>query len=135
MKRVETKLWIEKAENDLKVVRLVLADGDGPWDALCFHAQQASEKMLKAFLVENGVCPARTHNLVSILYECLKLDNTLENLAQKCRQLDPFAVVIRYPDDERNDPSRSDAEEAVEAAETIYKEMKQRIYENIRNDD
>ncbi|MDI6823967.1 MAG: HEPN domain-containing protein [Bacillota bacterium] len=45
--------WIKKADSDLQNVRIVLKAGDRdaqdlPYDTLCFHAQQAVEKYLKA---------------------------------------------------------------------------------------
>ncbi|MBM4080999.1 MAG: HEPN domain-containing protein, partial [Planctomycetes bacterium] len=43
--------WVGKADNDLLNVRNNLAAERVPWDTVCFHAQQAAEKMLKAFLV------------------------------------------------------------------------------------
>jgi HEPN domain-containing protein len=46
--------WTAKAENDLLCIANNLNDPQIPWDAVCFHAQQAAEKMLKAFLVSRG---------------------------------------------------------------------------------
>ena len=40
--------WIRKAENDLKNIRASLVRADPAWDKVCFHAQQAAEKYLKA---------------------------------------------------------------------------------------
>jgi len=44
------KEWIEKADHDLKVVELILADPEGPLDVASFHCQQAAEKYLKGLL-------------------------------------------------------------------------------------
>ena len=41
--------WLSKAESDLTAARRLLEAG-GPYDAVCFHAQQAAEKGLKAVL-------------------------------------------------------------------------------------
>lgn len=56
--------WIAKAENDLLNIRNNLAAQHVPWDTVCFHAQQAAEKLLKALLVYHGQSPSRTHDLV-----------------------------------------------------------------------
>jgi HEPN domain-containing protein len=38
-----------------------------PTDTICFHAQQAIEKLLKGALVANGRNVAKTHDLVKLL--------------------------------------------------------------------
>lgn len=49
--------WIQKAENDFKTIRASLASADPAWDTVCFHAQQAAQKYLKAYLVFQGDLP------------------------------------------------------------------------------
>jgi hypothetical protein len=46
--------WLRKADHDLLNIQNNLAAKDIPWDTVCFHAQQAAEKVLKAFLVARG---------------------------------------------------------------------------------
>ncbi|MBM3890065.1 MAG: HEPN domain-containing protein [Verrucomicrobia bacterium] len=41
--------WLRKAQNDLKNIRASLQSDDPAWDTVCYHAQQAAEKSLKAF--------------------------------------------------------------------------------------
>ena len=48
------KAWLVKAENDLLNIENNLAAAQVPWDTVSFHAQQAAEKLLKAFLVYHG---------------------------------------------------------------------------------
>ncbi len=40
------KKWIKKAENDMKVAKDELNTENPVTDAICFHAQQAVEKLL-----------------------------------------------------------------------------------------
>ena len=47
--------WVHKAEHDLLNVRNNLAAKEVPWDTVCFHAQQAAEKMLKAVQAFHGL--------------------------------------------------------------------------------
>ncbi len=47
--RPETKLWIEKVNQDVKTVEILLQSNEGPPGIICFHCQQAAEKLLKAF--------------------------------------------------------------------------------------
>ncbi|MBU4373878.1 MAG: HEPN domain-containing protein [Euryarchaeota archaeon] len=50
MKEDIVLLGVEKADNDLKAVKYLLAVEDAPLDVLAFHCQQAVEKYLKAYL-------------------------------------------------------------------------------------
>jgi HEPN domain-containing protein len=63
----EVKAWVAKAEADYRVAtrELDVAD-EGALDAVCFHAQQCIEKLLKALLVARSVDPPRTHNLLEL---------------------------------------------------------------------
>ncbi len=49
------KQWLTKANEDLFVVTKLTEDEIIATSAVCFHCQQAVEKFLKAFLIENGV--------------------------------------------------------------------------------
>lgn len=62
--------WLLKAESDLATARLV-SDGPGPYDTACFHAQQAAEKCLKAFLAHARLSIPFTHNLEELEQRCL----------------------------------------------------------------
>lgn len=46
--------WLRYAEADLAFARIPLPEG-GLYELLCFHAQQAAEKSVKAVLVKFGV--------------------------------------------------------------------------------
>jgi len=63
----EVKAWISKAENDFKNIKLVLPARDAPFDTVCFHAQQAAEKYIKAMLTFYGVPFSKTHDLPELL--------------------------------------------------------------------
>lgn len=90
--------WARKAEHDLRNSRASLASGDPAWDTVCFHAQQAAEKYLKAYLVLQGVIPPRTHDLGLRLRLTKDFDPTLDALRIDCDFLTDFAVEARYPD-------------------------------------
>lgn len=128
MKRTETAAWVKKAESDLAVVRQLTKNAVGPWDAVCFHAHQCVEKMLKAFLVDIGLCPERTHDLIFLLTACRRYDQSLEPLAQPCRELNPYAVQVRYPD-ELAEPSEDDARKTAKNAEMVYACVKAKLDE------
>lgn len=45
------KGWFNKAEEDLKVARMIVRAGD-PLSLACFHFQQTGEKYLKGFFLQ-----------------------------------------------------------------------------------
>lgn len=63
------RLWMRKAENDLLAADNNLASRHIPCDVVCFHCQQAAEKLLKGLLLSLGAQPLRTHDLLALLEE------------------------------------------------------------------
>ena len=112
------KQWLIKADNDLLNVDNNLMSEDIPFDTVCFHCQQASEKMLKAYLVANQAPYPITHDLLLILEQILPLSPEAEELRDALALLTPYAVEIRYPDDYYM-PSAEDAREARKAATDV----------------
>jgi HEPN domain-containing protein len=96
-----------------------------PWHALGFHAQQAAEKYLKAFLVFKGIRPEFTHDVGSLLMSCRQYDPSLEYLIEDCEMLTDFAVDARYEYDDR--PSEMTAREAIEAARRVTEAIRSRL--------
>ncbi len=91
--------WVRKADSDLLNISNNMAAATVPWDTVCFHAQQAVEKLLKAWLVAHAQAPRRTHDLVTLLADCVAVDPVLEPLEPDCRRLTNYAIQSRYPDD------------------------------------
>jgi HEPN domain-containing protein len=58
--------WLRKADSDLAALELALQAGQA-LDTACFHAQQAVEKVLKAFVIASNVDFPFIHNLASLL--------------------------------------------------------------------
>lgn len=67
VKREIYEKWIRRANEDLAVAGQLLADGVPYFGAIGFHAQQAAEKFLKAFLVWHQVEFPKTHDLGQLL--------------------------------------------------------------------
>lgn len=91
---------IEKADNDLKAVKYLIAIEDAPLDVLSFHCQQAIEKYLKAYLTWIDIRVTKTHDLASILNMCIDKDREFKKLnVDKISRLTLYAVEIRYPEE------------------------------------
>lgn len=88
--------WIAKADEDLAAAERLLAIDDSLASVVCFHSQQAVEKLLKALLVVSRVPFARTHDviqLVQMLPVTLASPIPLAELAP----LNRYAVEARHP--------------------------------------
>ena len=89
--------WLAKARSDLLNADNNLRADEVPFDTVCFHCQQAAEKMLKAWLVAHGQNYPQTHDLLVLLERILPLNPEAEPLRAKLALLMPYAVEIRYP--------------------------------------
>lgn len=107
--------WLEMAHGDLDVARILTDASEVRHSFICFHAQQAAEKAMKALLAAHGLDIPRTHDLARLL---VLLPALGPNLAVEADILTPYAVASRYPDDEV-EYDECNAAEAVEAADRI----------------
>ncbi|MFH1730447.1 MAG: HEPN domain-containing protein [Planctomycetota bacterium] len=93
-----TRSWIQKAESDLAACALSLGAGQA-LDAACFHAQQAAEKYLKAYLICKDIEFPFVHNLEKLVELCSEGDTAFQELLETAAALTPYAVELRYADD------------------------------------
>jgi len=89
------KEWIHKARGDLRAMRITLREGTT--EAACFHAQQAVEKLLKAYLISQDRDFPFTHDLVKLLAPAARMDPAFRRYEAAAKALNPYAVNIRYP--------------------------------------
>lgn len=95
------------------------ASGDVPYLLLCFHAQQAAEKSVKAVLLDKGVDFPPTHNL-SVLFALLPAHVNPPQGAAAIAGLTVYAVAGRYPS-EIDEATSEEHREAVELARTAVR--------------
>jgi HEPN domain-containing protein len=114
----DIKKWLVKALNDLKVAvhELNLSEDEMTTDAVCFHCQQAVEKLLKAYLVYKNVDFGKTHQLELLLELCSEQDTEFKKLY--IGNLSDYAVEIRYPETFYI-PSLEEAKECFEIASKV----------------
>lgn len=117
------KQWVAKADNDLLNADNNLKSEKVPFDTVCFHCQQAAEKILKAYLIANQKPYPITHDLLLLLEQILSFNPEAEKLRDTLATLAPYAVEIRYPDD-YSMPTGQDAAEARRAAAEVYERLK-----------
>ena len=122
--------WLHFAEDDLKAARK-LFDG-GPWNMVCFHAQQAAEKILKAFLSSRSDQVPRVHSLAKLIELCSKHDRSILRLKTSAFSLDRYYIPTRYPEAapgtlEQGLPNRADAKSALSEMNRIMRFVKPKL--------
>lgn len=116
----DARAWLGKAQLDLRAAAHELAAPDaGLLGDVMFHAQQAAEKAMKAFLAWHDVPFRKTHNLEELGRQCAALDATLGPLADQAAPLTECAWKFRYPG-ELEEPTREEAEWALATAQKVY---------------
>lgn len=108
---------LRKAENDLVAARATLAT-QRALDTVCFHAQQAAEKSLKALLAARDIAYPLRHDLAELMSEARPLYPQVTALESEVTALSPYAVGMRY--DDTLDPSSEVAEAALDTAERVF---------------
>jgi HEPN domain-containing protein len=106
---------LRKADSDLAAADATFSAE--AYDAAAFHAQQAVEKYLKAFLVSASVDFPYTHNLTKLIELCASVDGSFQSLLGLAEPLTPYAVELRYDTDFW--PTEEAAVEARDAARAV----------------
>lgn len=87
--------FFRKGDSDLADARRTLVS-DGPYDTACFHAQQAVEKYLKAYLAWKGQPIPRTHDLEELQTLCVAQAQLTDLAKLDLTELTAYAVELRY---------------------------------------
>lgn len=117
--------WLKKAEGDLRAAEVMIGADLEDWFAAAFHAQQAAEKFLKAFLVRHQIPFPKTHDLNQLLDLTVKADGSLKTESASAAMLTPFGVEFRYPGEEVAD--RETAEDALREARRVREAVLKRL--------
>lgn len=91
------KEWLDFAAMDLESAQFLLDMRPVPVEIICYHCEQAAEKLLKAVLVAADIEPPKTHDLIQLCKKCAEIDSAYEALADACIELSPYGVQVRYP--------------------------------------
>ena len=119
--------WITHARSDLRYAKRGLDDHLILGAHVCFHAQQAAEKAIKALLLAHGREFPFTHD-ITILTHLLNRHNTpVPSCILRADSLTPYATGMRYPGDIDEGISRDEAREAVRLAEQEVRSTRKAI--------
>ena len=92
------KDWIGLANTDLIGAKALFEMGENFFGLAVFHAQQAAEKSIKAYLVYQSVRVPKSHDIGDLLALIELKDKDLFHLLNPCIELTDYAVAYRYPD-------------------------------------
>jgi len=89
---------LRRANEDAAGARAMLPIDEVADVLICFHAQQAVEKSLKAVLAAHGVEFAHRHDLRVLIGQCENADVLLPGEFADVDLLSPYAAELRYDD-------------------------------------
>ncbi len=114
--------WVAKAEEDLTTAAHTLKLGQScPTSTVCFHAQQAVEKYLKAYLASQGTPFPKTHEIEELVAR-MPVDTRPALSLEEQALLTEYAVGTRYPG--WRDVPLAEAQEAVKLARRVRKHLR-----------
>jgi HEPN domain-containing protein len=124
----EAKRWLSYAAQDLRAADTVFRQQQGPPRHVCWLAQQAAEKAIKAALVFLQIEFPKTHDL-DALRNRLPQDWAVRQALLDLAELTEWAVEARYPGDwpeAATDDARVALEQARRVMETVTADLARR---------
>lgn len=119
--------WLNRARSDLLLSK---TKKEGIYlEDLCFHAQQAVEKAIKALLIKKGVEFPYVHDIAELLTLLEKTGQKLPKTIREGEKLTRFAVFTRYPGIAQT-ISQKEYEEAMKVAEEVLRWVKEQFGNN-----
>jgi HEPN domain-containing protein len=110
--------WLTHAESDLNLARLAKDHTEILPQQVCFHAQQAAEKALKAVLLHHKIEFPPVHD-IEVLLEITKQSGVSPpSDVAEAGALTPYAVEARYPGYEE-DITPAQVDQAIRLAESV----------------
>jgi len=117
----EPREWFNRARSDLLLAKTKKA---GIYlEDLCFHAQQAAEKAIKALLIDRDIEFPYIHDIAGLFTLLEKSGQHLPKKVREGEKLTRFAVFTRYPGIAEA-ISRKEYNDAIRIAEEVIRWVK-----------
>jgi HEPN domain-containing protein len=111
--------WLARARSDLAISQVTLPE-TGFYEDLCYHAQQAAEKAIKAVYLHHGWGFEYVHNLSVLLSELESHGMGIPDEIKLAAVLSRYAFQTRYPG--LTEPlTQADHEKAVKLAAAVVR--------------
>lgn len=118
--------WLRIAREDLRLAQFGIESDPPILGISLYHAQQAAEKALKAFLVSRGEPYPLTHNVTELARPVIALDESLRTVIEPGLALTGFATLFRYPG-APEEPSVEESRDWLDIAQRICRAVEDRI--------
>ena len=120
----DSREWLNRARSNLSRAKAKIPDAY--LEDLCFDAQQAAEKAIKAVLLKKGVTFPYVHDLARLLTLLEEVGEEIPAAVRQAEDLTRYAVVTRYPG--LAEPvTEAHYQEAVASAEAVVRWAEERI--------
>jgi HEPN domain-containing protein len=111
--------WLKRARGNLALAKQ-RKPKEAFWDDLCFDAQQAAEKSIKAVLVHRKIDFPKTHNIRALLELVDPTGTQISKEIWQAIDLTNYAVETRYPGP-AEPVTRNEYQQAVALAQKVVK--------------
>lgn len=108
--------WLRRAKSNLQLART--RGEDICLEELCYNAQQAAEKAIKAILIQRGIDFPPTHNLSRLFLLAGRQGIQLPDPVTEADELTRYAFEARYPG-VAHEVTVEEYREAIRLAETV----------------
>jgi HEPN domain-containing protein len=88
--------WLNRARSNLELAKNVTGS-EVYLEDLCFNAQQAAEKAIKAVFVYHQISYPYVHDLAALITILLNNEINVPDIIKESAKLTRFAVATRYP--------------------------------------
>lgn len=116
--------WVNRARSNLALAKSSIPEAY--LEDLCFEAQQAAEKAIKAVLIRRHIEFPYVHDLARLLSLLEEQGEELPEVVRKAEELTRYALVTRYPGVARP-VSEQEYAEAVAIAEAVVQWAEKRV--------
>jgi HEPN domain-containing protein len=116
--------WLNRAMSNLALAKSKIP---GTYlEDLCFEAQQAAEKAIKAVMIRRNIEFPYVHDLARLLSMLEEAGEEISAVVRKAEELTRYALITRYPGIARP-VSEQEYVEAVVVAEEVVRWAEERI--------
>lgn len=88
--------WLNRARSNLELAKNS-SSNDIYFEDLCYNAQQAAEKAIKAVFIHNHIQYPPVHDLAALITILINNQVDVPDLVRQSARLTRFAVATRYP--------------------------------------
>jgi len=123
---IDVNKWIHFAQMDFDCAASLGKNFRPPLEIVCYHCQQAAEKILKAYIIaKTNALAEKTHHLKTLLKVCVPYCAEFDNFRNICDKLTPYITVTRYPS--IIEPTEHDMKRAIKDANEILEFTKSKL--------